>query len=219
MNRKTTGILAGTAGAALLIGGGTFALWSDSADVDGATITTGNLQIEASEAGWTWYDSSDAETAEDLGEEIDDLTAFRVVPGDTLTGVIEFSAALEGTNLTAELAGELGAIAGPTSVATPAVVFTPAELAEIEAAFAGSDVELQYFDDVAGEWVAVPTGVFYAADNPAAGPTDPTLPIALPATANVRAVVTVEFDADERVSTLVQAVLDESTVTLTQVRN
>lgn len=216
MNRKTTGILAGAAGAALLIGGGTFALWSDSVDVDGATITTGNLDIEAAGEGWTWYDSSPQLAAEvaSFGPEID-IDSFRLVPGDTLTGVIEFKAALEGDNLKATLAGELGAVTGPTSVATPAEEL---DAAAIEAAFAASTVELQYLN-AANQWVAVPTGVFYAADNPAAG-ANPTLPTSLPPAANVRARVTVEFDitTPDRVATLIQAELAESTVTLTQVR-
>ena len=211
MNRKTTGILAGTAGAALLIGGGTFALWSDSADVAGSTLTTGNLDIEAASEGWAWYDSSTA-VAPALGSPIS-IDTFRLV----LTGVIEFKAALQGTNLKAELDGTLGAVTGPTSVATPAATLSPTDEAAIEAAFADSDVELEYFNGTA--WVAVPTGVFYAADNPAAG-SNPTLPTTLPATANVRAVVTVDFDitTPDRVATQVQAQLASSTVTLTQVR-
>ena len=71
MNKKTTGILAGTAGAALLIGGGTFALWNDAANVGGGTITTGNLDIQEIEGGWSWVDLS--EDRSDAGHEIADL--------------------------------------------------------------------------------------------------------------------------------------------------
>ena len=38
MQKKTTGVLAGVAGAALLMGGTTFALWSDSAEIGRAHV-------------------------------------------------------------------------------------------------------------------------------------------------------------------------------------
>lgn len=50
MKKKTTGIIAGAAGAALLMGGSTFALWSDSVDVPDSTITSGNLAVEIGRA-------------------------------------------------------------------------------------------------------------------------------------------------------------------------
>ena len=181
MNRKTTGILAGAAGAALLIGGGTFALWSDSVDVDGATITTGNLQIEASEMGWTWYDTSAevvlpeplstlAVADDELGDPIDAET-FRIVPGDEVTGFIEFSAALEGTNLKATLGSDLGGFEGSDWIDTV--------------------VSLQYWDGT--EWVAAGPE-FFSEDNPAKG-TAAFLPADLPAEPNVRARVVVTFDS------------------------
>ncbi|PWD50942.1 hypothetical protein C8046_10040 [Serinibacter arcticus] len=100
MNKKTTGILAGTAGAALLIGGGTFALWSDSADVAGGTITTGNLDIAAIADETEWVDASADRL--DKGHVID-VAEWKAVPGDVATGEFYFSAALEGDNLVADL--------------------------------------------------------------------------------------------------------------------
>ncbi|WP_410602946.1 TasA family protein, partial [Bacillus sp. SIMBA_008] len=47
MNKKLTGIVAGAAGAALLLSGGTYALWYDSAEAPGGTITAGNLDVAA----------------------------------------------------------------------------------------------------------------------------------------------------------------------------
>ena len=47
MNNKTKGLVAGLAGAAVLAGGSTFALWSDSDSVDGGAITAGNLDVAA----------------------------------------------------------------------------------------------------------------------------------------------------------------------------
>jgi len=67
MNKKTKGIVAGAAGAALLLGaGGTFALWSDAEHVPGGTITAGTLDIKATET--QWYDvSPDRQDAQDIG--------------------------------------------------------------------------------------------------------------------------------------------------------
>ena len=70
MNKKTKGTLAGIAGAALLLGaGGTFALWSDTADVDGGAFRSGNLDVQAD--GPRWYDvSPDRDDAVDLNSEL-----------------------------------------------------------------------------------------------------------------------------------------------------
>ncbi len=67
MNKKTKGVAAGIAGAALLLGaGGTFALWSDAEQLTGGTITAGTLDVEASELAW--YDvSPDGANAQGLG--------------------------------------------------------------------------------------------------------------------------------------------------------
>jgi predicted ribosomally synthesized peptide with SipW-like signal peptide len=43
--QRVKGLIAGACGAALLLAGGTWALWYDSEDVTGATITAGNLDI------------------------------------------------------------------------------------------------------------------------------------------------------------------------------
>jgi len=45
--RRRNGIVALAAGAALLIGGGTYSLWSDSATIPGGSITAGNLALTA----------------------------------------------------------------------------------------------------------------------------------------------------------------------------
>jgi alternate signal-mediated exported protein len=71
MNKKTKAVVAGTAGAALLLGaGGTFALWSDHEQVRGGTITAGRLDVKAMEP--RWYDvSQDRPDAQPLGLGID----------------------------------------------------------------------------------------------------------------------------------------------------
>lgn len=99
MNKKLTGIVAGAAGAALLLTGGTYALWNDSAEAPGGTITAGNLEVAAvGEAAWT--DQSADRT--DQGHVID-LTAFKIVPGDTIAGSFGFDLGLQGDNMVASL--------------------------------------------------------------------------------------------------------------------
>lgn len=121
MNKKTKGILAGAAGGALLLGaGGTFALWSDSATVQGGSITAGQLDVEAQPLAW--WDVSPAGTilhngtpgnvtvprpggpetlpGADISVPVDGGT-FRIVPGDELVGLGQFDFTLQGQNLDA----------------------------------------------------------------------------------------------------------------------
>lgn len=98
MNNKTKGALAGVAGVAILAGGTTFALWSDSDEVDGGVITAGNLDVELT--GHQWYDTSDDRTDDE--HEID-LSEFRIIPGDTVRGEFDLDLALEGDNMVATL--------------------------------------------------------------------------------------------------------------------
>lgn len=95
--KKTTGFVAAAAGIALLMGGATFALWNDSADAGGGTITTGNLEVDVLNPTW-------ADVSEDREDERDiDLGNYRIVPGDTIRGKFPIDVALEGDNLAAKL--------------------------------------------------------------------------------------------------------------------
>jgi alternate signal-mediated exported protein len=122
--RRRKGIIAGAAGAALLLGGSTFALWSDSVDIAGASITAGNLDISpvpALQNPVTFWDiSSDrtdrnakspASTGTNDAHAIasDDIAGYRIVPGDTLLAAYKFDVVLEGDNLVATLNGQLTA--------------------------------------------------------------------------------------------------------------
>jgi predicted ribosomally synthesized peptide with SipW-like signal peptide len=98
MNNKTKGALAGVAGVAILAGGTTFALWSDSEEVDGGEITSGNLDVKLTEH--KWFDVSDDRT--DEGHPID-LSTFKIIPGDTIKGEFGVDMALEGDNMVAKL--------------------------------------------------------------------------------------------------------------------
>ncbi len=109
MKKTTQGFLAGAAGLGLLLGGSTFALWSDSDSANNSQITSGNLEVKVNDANWR--DISDDHTAQ--GHEIKDLTEFKIIPGDKIQGEFGVAVALEGENMVAELklanAGELGA--------------------------------------------------------------------------------------------------------------
>lgn len=104
MNKKTKGLLAGAAGAALLLGGSTFALWSDSTQVDGARITAGNLEVTGGTL--TWKDVSEDRT--DSPHKIDDVGEFRIIPGDIIEGTVDLEVALEGENMVADLGVDIG---------------------------------------------------------------------------------------------------------------
>src|SRR5690625_1720882 len=94
MNKRTKGLLAGAAGAALLLGAGSFVVWSDSDRVDGRSITAGHLDVAlVGDVAW-----ADVSADRDDSPHGIDLSEFRIVPGDTIQGEFGFEAALEGDN-------------------------------------------------------------------------------------------------------------------------
>lgn len=98
MNKLTKGAIAGGAGIVLLMGGaGTFALWNDSASVDGGTIQSGTLSIANASAG-VWEDVS----ADSAAPGPINPTTFLTVPGDELTYTQSFEIDATGNNLVAE---------------------------------------------------------------------------------------------------------------------
>jgi alternate signal-mediated exported protein len=111
MNKLTKGAIAGGAGIVLLLGGaGTFALWNDSASVDGGTISTGTLTISGVGTA-QWRDVSSDVTPSDVDD------SFVMVPGDTLTLSQDFTIEADGDNLFAEVDYDYTAPAGlPTGV-------------------------------------------------------------------------------------------------------
>lgn len=91
------------AGAALAlgagVGGGTFALWNGApVPVDGATISSGDLDVEASPV--TWHETS-ADVAG--APHAIDPTSFLARQGDTLSATYPFTIALDGENLRARV--------------------------------------------------------------------------------------------------------------------
>src|SRR5699024_7667658 len=110
--KKLTGVVAGAAGAALLLSGATYALWTDNATVEGGTITAGNLDVAVlppADQQSTWHDVSADRT--DSPHAID-LSTFRIVPGDTITGTFGIDVGLEGDNMLANLALAGGGLTG-----------------------------------------------------------------------------------------------------------
>lgn len=202
MNKKTTGIVAGAAGAALLVGGATFALWSDSAPVAGGTITAGNLDVEA--VAPEWKDVSADRTG---GPHAIDLETFRIVPGDTIQGTFGFKAALEGDNMVAELSLDQVAAQGE-------LLAELAEHATFQVVSGGTVIDSGDLDEAEGL-------LFASADNSQNVAALPTLPATLGTDPNVSLVVELTFDEDVAEQDLVgaTALLEDFHVTLTQVRD
>ncbi|UFU03293.1 alternate-type signal peptide domain-containing protein [Ruania suaedae] len=204
MKKTTTGLLAGAAGAALLLGGTTFALWSDSEDIDGGTITAGTLDV-ALLGDPVWEDISEDRT--DAGHEID-LSTFRIVPGDVIQGRYAVDVALQGENMVAAFGitgdeGQTGTLLDGLEV----VVEVEDETGTVVASGTGAGVDLNV--NLASD------------DNGNNDPALPTVPVALDGTANHTVVVTVTFDedTDEQELALATATLEGLSVTLDQVRD
>lgn len=107
MKKSTTGIVAGALGLGLLAGGSTFALWSDTQDVNAGKITAGNLDVSISDQVWTDI-STDAPSSVDravapAGVAIPDIEDFLTVPGDTLHMTQDIRVVLSGDNIAANL--------------------------------------------------------------------------------------------------------------------
>lgn len=86
-------VAAGAAGALLLGGAGTFALWNGSGEVDAGSVSTGHLNLNVSPAG-TWADiSTDAVSASFVP------ATDKLVPGDTVTYTQTVSIDADGKNL------------------------------------------------------------------------------------------------------------------------
>jgi alternate signal-mediated exported protein len=108
MHRPVKGAIAlGVAGLLLLGGAGTYALWSDSVDLAGGTINSGQLEFVNTTTG-EWRDISDGTP----GDPITDISGFRIVPGDVLTYSLSTTLRASGDNLEATLAADPSSITG-----------------------------------------------------------------------------------------------------------
>lgn len=133
MKKTAKGAIAAAAGAVLLLGGaGSLAYWTDSATVDGGTVTSGHLQLltDDTNAGCSAWQL-------DGGDPFDPATSL-LVPGDTVTETCAFTLAatgdhMEGTvtasaaNISGDLADALDVtVSGITLNGAPATTFTEA---------------------------------------------------------------------------------------------
>jgi alternate signal-mediated exported protein len=202
---RTKGVIAMGVGGALLLGGGTFALWSDSDAFDGGTITAGNLDVAAI-ATPTWQDVS----ADVVGAPTISLSTFRIVPGDTIQGTFGVDAALQGDNLTADLLVDLDEASGDLLASTDGVTLTYSlQTAAGVPVDGATDVPVGSTSTIS----------FASADNPNAG-TLPTLPAALDSAADYQVVVKAAFDAGtpDQIRVLDALDLGSIAVTLQQTR-
>jgi len=101
VKNTTKGFLAGAAGLGLILGGSTFALWTDDADLSSERITAGNLEVKVNEANWKDM-SKDRTDRGWRGHDID-LESFRIIPGDKIQARYPISVGLEGENMVAKL--------------------------------------------------------------------------------------------------------------------
>ena|GEM_PF-1180799 len=102
MKNTTKGFLAGAAGLGLILGGSTFALWSDTADINGTTLTAGNLDVKVLDPEWKDI-SRDRTDGRRGGHDIDNIEDFRIIPGDKIQAKYGVSVGLEGENMVAQL--------------------------------------------------------------------------------------------------------------------
>lgn len=126
MNKFTKGSLAAAAGTILLLGGaGTFMSWNSEAAVNGGSVTSGHLRLNASEEPATWTVNK---------QEVADITSFQIVPGDVVEYTVQLDLEAEGDNLTATLDLTGGAISptNPGSKADEALVAVLENNAELE---------------------------------------------------------------------------------------
>lgn len=92
MKNSTKGAIAAGASAVLLLGGaGSLAYWNATGDIGGGTITAGELTLTESTPG-TWTLN---------GAPVTDVSAVRVVPGDTLLFTGAWTIGATGDNLEA----------------------------------------------------------------------------------------------------------------------
>ncbi len=165
MNKLVKGSVAAAVGIALLMGGaGTLAFWNDQASIAGGTITAGTLSIAVPSTAPSTDGWKSGTTA------IPSISAFRIVPGDTLTYTKTFTVTATGNNLTATAGiGALSIVGASSSAADTAL----AALLTKSATFTVGGVTTTTVNAAAGTQTVVVTATIAfpnstaAIDNPA----------------------------------------------------
>ncbi|MFZ3417171.1 alternate-type signal peptide domain-containing protein [Arthrobacter sp. 3Tela_A] len=105
MNKMAKGALATGVGVALLLGGGgTLAVWNQSVEANAGTIAAGDLNLQPkTDSTNGWYNGA--------GTKIEDIAAYRIVPGETLT----YKHLLDITLVGAEMKADLSVTGLPTT--------------------------------------------------------------------------------------------------------
>ncbi|MCW4465482.1 alternate-type signal peptide domain-containing protein [Glutamicibacter sp. MNS18] len=99
MKKVTKATIAAAAAGALLLGGaGTLALWSDSTAINAGPVSTGHLTLGVSAGPVVWSDISDPENPGSFDPAVD-----KIVPGDTVTFSKNVTISAVGKNLAGEL--------------------------------------------------------------------------------------------------------------------
>ncbi|MDR1833414.1 MAG: hypothetical protein LBQ92_01995 [Propionibacteriaceae bacterium] len=131
---KVKGLVVGLAGAALLLGGSTYALWSADGTVSGsAGITAGDLVLTAASSTGIYDTSTDRLDSTDNGVDLSTLATclpadtykghatsggWNMVPGDSVVQAYPFKAALKGDNLVAKMTADFGTVSTSSTFST-----------------------------------------------------------------------------------------------------
>jgi alternate signal-mediated exported protein len=119
MKKSTKGALAAGAAAVLLLGGaGTLAYWSDSIDLPGGSVTSGELKLENADCDDDWVYAAGSASA---GQ-----TVNLFVPGDVISKKCTFDIVATGDNLSADLVVPSTATFASVSPAAPSFSATVA---------------------------------------------------------------------------------------------
>lgn len=208
ISNKQRGLAAIALAGIVATGGSSFALWSDSAQVGGGTIMSGNLDVEASTGSWTDVSADRTDSPHAI-----DLATYRIVPGDTIEGKYGVKAALEGDNLVAKL--------GLKNATTGAPVATGDLAKNLTMTYSLVDADGNKVASATNVPVGTDADVTFASEDNTNKGNLPTLPKTLGDTDNYSVVVDVTFDEATPNQELVktQAALENMTVTLDQVRS
>ena len=112
--RLTKGVIIGAAGLALLVGGGSYALWFDNEDIPGGTVSAGQLDLALTGAGTggagVWHAESCA------GDPIADISTYLISPGDVVCLAQPMNVTVSGGDIAATFSIDTDGILGDTAL-------------------------------------------------------------------------------------------------------